>query len=64
VFDAAAAGSIIFTAATRPDVTATADVQGAWVGGCCVFVRCGLQPGDDARAMEQWEHGGGFSVDE
>ena len=28
-----------------------------------VFVRRGLLPGDDARAMAQWEHGGGFSVD-
>ena len=28
-----------------------------------LFVRRGLLPGDDARAMAQWEHGGGFSVD-
>jgi hypothetical protein len=28
-----------------------------------VFVRRGLLPGDDARAMAQWPHGGGFSVD-
>ena len=28
-----------------------------------VFVRRGLLPGDDAQAMEQWQHGGGFSVD-
>ena len=28
-----------------------------------VFVRRGLLPGDDAQAMGQWEHGGGFSVD-
>ncbi|MBA3506322.1 MAG: transposase [Betaproteobacteria bacterium] len=27
------------------------------------FVRRGLLLGDDARAMGQWEHGGGFSVD-
>ena len=27
------------------------------------FVRRGLLPGDDAQAMVQWEHGGGFSVD-
>jgi hypothetical protein len=28
-----------------------------------VVVRRGLLPGDDAQAMGQWEHGGGFSVD-
>jgi len=28
-----------------------------------LFVRRGLLPGDDARAMAQWQHGGGFSVD-
>ncbi len=28
-----------------------------------VFVRRGLLPGDDAQAMGQWQHGGGFSVD-
>jgi hypothetical protein len=28
-----------------------------------IFVRRGLLPGDDAMAMTQWEHGGGFSVD-
>lgn len=28
-----------------------------------VFVRRGLLPGDDAQAMGQREHGGGFSVD-
>jgi hypothetical protein len=27
------------------------------------FVRRGLLPGDDARVMAQWQHGGGFSVD-
>ncbi len=26
-------------------------------------VRCGLLPADAARAMSQWEHGDGFSVD-
>ena len=31
--------------------------------GSRVFVRRGLLPGDDARAMGQWAHGGGFSVD-
>ena len=28
-----------------------------------VFVRRGLLPADAARAMAQWAHGGGFSVD-
>jgi len=28
-----------------------------------VFVRRGRLPADDARAMRQWQHGGGFSVD-
>ena len=28
-----------------------------------VFVRRGPLPGDDAQAMTEWEHGGGFSVD-
>jgi len=27
------------------------------------FVRRGLLAGDDARAMQAWAHGGGFSVD-
>ena len=28
-----------------------------------IFVRRGLLPGDDAQAMGQWRHGGGFSAD-
>ena len=28
-----------------------------------VFVRRGLLPDEDAQAMGQWQHGGGFSVD-
>jgi Putative transposase len=64
VFDAAAAGGIIFTAATGVDANAIAQVQ-----ACVrrrrlrVFVRRGLLPGDGAQAMAQWEHSGGFSVD-
>ncbi len=64
VFDAAAAGGIVFHAAGALDAPAVAVVQ------ACVrrrllriFVRRGLLPGDDALAMTQWEHGGGFSVD-
>jgi hypothetical protein len=64
VFDSATTGGVIFSAATGVDANAIAQVQE------CVrrrllrtFVRRGLLPGDDARAMAQWEHGGGFSVD-
>ncbi len=64
VFDATAAGGIVFHAAIGLGAPAVAAVQS------CVrrrllrsFVRRGLLPGDDARAMAQWEHGGGFSVD-
>ena len=58
------AGGVIFRAATGVGAPAVAVVQQ------CVrrrllrlFVRRGLLPADDARAMAQWEHGGGFSVD-
>jgi hypothetical protein len=55
VFDAAAAGGVIFSAATGLDANDIATVQAG--------VRRGLLPRDDAQAMAQWEHGGGFSVD-
>ena len=63
VFDAAAAGGVIFTAATGVDAHAIAQVQ-AQVRRRLLrsFVRRGLLPSDDARAMAQWQHGGGFSV--
>jgi hypothetical protein len=64
VFDSATTGGFIFSAATGVDANAITQVQE------CVrrrllrtFVRCGLLPDDDARAMAQWEQGGGFSVD-
>jgi hypothetical protein len=63
VFDAAA-GGLIFHAASGLDATAIADVQAGvrrWL--LRVFARRGLLPGDDAQAMGQWAHGGGFSVD-
>jgi hypothetical protein len=64
VFDAATTGGIIFTAATGLDANAIAQVQAQVRRRLLrVFVRRGLLPGDDAQAMEQWEHGGGFSVD-
>jgi hypothetical protein len=64
VFDAAAAGGVIFTAATGVEATAIAQVQAQVRQRLLrVFVRRGLLPRDDARAMGQWAHGGGFSVD-
>ena len=64
VFDAAAAGGVIFSAATGLEASAIADVQACVRRRLLrVFVRRGLLPGDDARAMALWEHGGGFSVD-
>jgi hypothetical protein len=64
VFDTTAAGDVVFHAATGIDACAIAAVE------ACVrrrllrsFVRRGSLPGDDAQAMAQWEHGGGFSVD-
>ena len=64
MFDAAAAGGVVFRAATGIDATAIAQVQaGVRRRLLRVFVRRGLLPRDDARAMGQWQHGGGFSVD-
>jgi len=64
VFDAAAAGGVIFHAATGLDVTAIAEVQAQLRRRLLrLFVLRGLLPADDALAMAQWEHGGGFSVD-
>jgi hypothetical protein len=64
VFDAAAAGRVVFHAATGVDANAIAQVQAQVRRRLLrVFVRRGLLPRDDARAMGQWAHGGGFSVD-
>ena len=64
VFDAAATGGVVFHAASGLDANAIAQVQAPVRRRLLrVFVRRGLLPGDDARAMAQWEHGGGFSVD-
>jgi hypothetical protein len=64
VFDSAPTSGVIFRAATELDANTIADVQ------ACVrrrllrmFARRDLLPSDDARAMAQWQHGGGFSVD-
>ena len=64
VFDSSTAGRAIFHAATGLDVNAIAQVQAQVRQRLLrLFVRRGLLPRDDARAMAQWEHGGGFSVD-
>ena len=64
VFDAATAGEVVFHAASGFDANVIADVQAGvrrrlWR----VVVRRGLLPGDDARAIAPWGHGGGFPVD-
>lgn len=64
MFDAATTGGVVFHAATGIDANAIADVQACVRRRLLrVFVRRGLLPGDDAQAMGQWQHGGGFSVD-
>ncbi len=64
VFDAATTGGIIFTVATGVDANAIAKVQAQVRRRLLrVFVRRGLLPRDDARAMGPWAHGGGFAVD-
>ena len=64
VFDATPTGGVIFRAAAELDANTIADVQaGVRRRLLRVFVRRGLLPRDDARAMGQWQHGGGFSVD-
>jgi hypothetical protein len=56
-------GGVIFNAATGLEANTIAQVQ-AQVRRRMLraFARRGLPPGDDARAMGQWAHGGGFSV--
>jgi hypothetical protein len=64
VFDATATGGVVFHAATGLEANAIAQVQAQVRRRLLrVFVRRGLLPRDDARAMGQWQHGGGFSVD-
>ncbi|MDH4114836.1 MAG: transposase, partial [Burkholderiaceae bacterium] len=63
VFDAAA-GGVVFHAAAGLDATAITQVQAQGRRRLLrVFVRRSLPQCDDAQAMAQWEHGGGFSVD-
>ena len=64
VFEPATTGGIMFTAATGLDANAIVWVQAQVRRRLLrVFVRRGLLPRDDAGAMAQWAHGGGFSVD-
>jgi hypothetical protein len=64
VFNATATGGVVFHAATGIEANAAAQVQAQVRQRLLrVFVRRGLLPDDDARAMGQWQHGGGFSVD-
>jgi hypothetical protein len=64
VFDSAPTGGVIFRAVTELDATAITDVQaGVRRRLLRVFAHRGLLPSDDAQAMGQWAHGGGFSVD-
>ena len=64
VFDAAAAGGVLFHAASGLDANTIAAVQECVRRRLLrVFVHRGLLPEDAARAMAQWDHGGGFSVD-
>ncbi len=63
VFDSAPTGGVIFRAVPELDANAIADVQARVRRRLLpVVVRRGLPPGDDARAMGRWQHGGGFSV--
>ena len=64
VFEPAPAGGVVFHAATGLDANTITDVQACLRRRLLrVFVRRGLLPRDDAQAMAQWQHGGGFSVD-
>jgi len=55
---------VVFHAATGVDANTIASVQAGMRRRLLrVFVRRGLLPRDDAQAMAQWQHGGGFSVD-
>jgi len=64
VFGATATGGVVFHAATGLEANAIAQVQAPVRRRLLrVFVRRGLLPDDDAQAMGQWQHGGGFSVD-
>jgi hypothetical protein len=54
---------VVFHAATGLDANTIASVQaGVRRRLLRVFVRRGLLPAEDAQAMGQWQHGGGFSV--
>ena len=61
VFEPAPADGVVFHAATGLDANTLVQMQAQVRRRLLrVFVRRGLLPGDDARAMGQWAHGGGF----
>ena len=61
VFDATPTGGVIFHAATGISADVIAQVQAQVRQRLSrVFVRRGRLPGDDAQAMAQWKHVGGF----
>jgi hypothetical protein len=63
VFDSTT-GGVVFHAATGLDVAVITQVQAPVRRRLLrLFLRRSLLPGDDAQAMGQWEHGGGFFVD-
>jgi len=64
VFDTTAAGEVVFHAVTELDPNAVTSVEtGVRQRMLQSRTRRGLLPADGARAMGQWEHGSGFSVD-
>jgi hypothetical protein len=64
VFEPAPADGVFFRAASGLDATAIARVQESVRQRLLRAVaRRGLLPRDDTRAIGQWQHGGGFSVD-
>ena len=64
VFASAPTGGVAFHPATGIDAAAIAAVQATLRRRLLQgFVRRGLLAGEDARAMQAWAHGGGFSVD-
>ena len=64
MFDVTATGGVVFHAASGLEANAIAQVQAQVRRRLLrVLVRRGLLPDEDAQAMGQWQHGGGFSVD-
>jgi hypothetical protein len=61
-YETATTGGLNFTTAIDANAIVWAQAQvRRWLSR--VFVRGSLLPADDARAIRQWQHGGGFSAD-